>query len=42
VLPLVDLIISEEPLSSLNPMGLKGAGEGGTHAVGAVNNCCDR
>jgi carbon-monoxide dehydrogenase large subunit/6-hydroxypseudooxynicotine dehydrogenase subunit gamma len=34
--PHVDVIISEDAPSPLNPMGLKGAGEGGTNAVGAV------
>jgi aerobic carbon-monoxide dehydrogenase large subunit len=35
-IPHVDVIISEDAPSPLNPMGLKGAGEGGTNAVGAV------
>lgn len=34
--PDVDVIISEDAPSPLNPMGLKGAGEGGTNAVGAA------
>jgi aerobic carbon-monoxide dehydrogenase large subunit len=34
--PHVDVIISEDAPSPLNPMGLKGAGEGGANAVGAV------
>lgn len=34
--PHVDVIISEDAPSPLNPMGLKGAGEGGTNAVGAA------
>lgn len=34
--PEVDVIISEDAPSPLNPMGLKGAGEGGTNAVGAA------
>ncbi|KAA0076302.1 xanthine dehydrogenase family protein molybdopterin-binding subunit [Tardiphaga sp. P9-11] len=33
--PDVEVIISEDAPSPLNPMGLKGAGEGGTNAVGA-------
>jgi carbon-monoxide dehydrogenase large subunit/6-hydroxypseudooxynicotine dehydrogenase subunit gamma len=34
--PHVDVIISEDAPSPLNPLGLKGAGEGGTNAVGAA------
>jgi carbon-monoxide dehydrogenase large subunit/6-hydroxypseudooxynicotine dehydrogenase subunit gamma len=34
--PDVEVIISEDAPSPLNPMGLKGAGEGGTNAVGAA------
>lgn len=34
--PDVDVIVSEDAPSPLNPMGLKGAGEGGTNAVGAA------
>jgi CO/xanthine dehydrogenase Mo-binding subunit len=34
--PPVDVIISEDAPSPLNPMGLKGAGEGGANAVGAA------
>jgi carbon-monoxide dehydrogenase large subunit len=34
--PHIDVIISEDAPSTLNPMGLKGAGEGGTNAVGAA------
>lgn len=34
--PQVDVIISEDAPSPLNPLGLKGAGEGGTNAVGAA------
>jgi carbon-monoxide dehydrogenase large subunit/6-hydroxypseudooxynicotine dehydrogenase subunit gamma len=34
--PHVDVIIAEDAPSPLNPMGLKGAGEGGTNAVGAA------
>jgi len=34
--PQVDVIISEDAPSPLNPMGLKGAGEGGANAVGAA------
>ena len=35
-MPDVEVIISEDAPSPLNPMGLKGAGEGGTNAVGAA------
>ncbi|HET9538045.1 MAG TPA: molybdopterin cofactor-binding domain-containing protein, partial [Mesorhizobium sp.] len=34
--PAVDIVISEDAPSPLNPMGLKGAGEGGINAVGAA------
>jgi carbon-monoxide dehydrogenase large subunit/6-hydroxypseudooxynicotine dehydrogenase subunit gamma len=34
--PDVEVIISEDAPSPLNPMGVKGAGEGGTNAVGAA------
>ncbi|NYE24573.1 xanthine dehydrogenase family protein molybdopterin-binding subunit [Pigmentiphaga litoralis] len=32
----VDVLITEDAPSPLNPMGMKGAGEGGTNAVGAA------
>ncbi len=35
-MPDVEVIISEDAPSPLNPMGLKGAGEGGANAVGAA------
>jgi len=35
-MPPVEVIISEDAPSPLNPMGLKGAGEGGANAVGAA------
>ena len=35
-IPAVEVIISEDAPSPLNPMGLKGAGEGGINAVGAA------
>jgi aerobic carbon-monoxide dehydrogenase large subunit len=35
-IPPIDVIISEDAPSPLNPMGLKGAGEGGANAVGAA------
>jgi len=35
-LPLVEVIITEDAPSPLNPLGLKGAGEGGANAVGAA------
>ena len=35
-IPAVEIIISEDARSPLNPMGLKGAGEGGINAVGAA------
>jgi aerobic carbon-monoxide dehydrogenase large subunit len=34
--PPVDVIVSEDAPSPLNPLGLKGAGEGGINAVGAA------
>ena len=34
--PLVEVLITEDAPSPLNPMGLKGAGEGGANAVGAA------
>ena len=34
--PPVDVLISEDAPSPLNPLGLKGAGEGGAPAVGAA------
>jgi CO/xanthine dehydrogenase Mo-binding subunit len=34
--PVVEVIICEDAPSPLNPMGLKGAGEGGANAVGAA------
>ena len=34
--PAVEVVISENAPSPLNPMGLKGAGEGGANAVGAA------
>src|SRR6202040_2576351 len=33
---LLDVLITEEAPSPLNPLGLKGAGEGGANAVGAA------
>jgi carbon-monoxide dehydrogenase large subunit len=35
-LPAVDVLISEDAPSPLNPLGLKGAGEGGINAAGAA------
>jgi carbon-monoxide dehydrogenase large subunit/6-hydroxypseudooxynicotine dehydrogenase subunit gamma len=35
-MPPVEVIISEDAPSPLNPLGLKGAGEGGANAVGAA------
>ncbi|MBV9523676.1 MAG: xanthine dehydrogenase family protein molybdopterin-binding subunit [Alphaproteobacteria bacterium] len=35
-LPQVDVLIAEDAPSPLNPLGVKGAGEGGTNAVGAA------
>jgi aerobic carbon-monoxide dehydrogenase large subunit len=34
--PPVEVVISEDAPSPLNPLGLKGAGEGGVNAVGAA------
>ena len=34
--PMVDVMVSEDAPSPLNPLGLKGAGEGGVPAVGAA------
>ena len=34
--PPIEVIISEDAPSPLNPLGLKGAGEGGVNAVGAA------
>lgn len=34
--PCIDTLISEDAPSPLNPLGLKGAGEGGTNGVGAA------
>lgn len=35
-MPALDVLITEDAPSPLNPLGLKGAGEGGTNAVGAA------
>ena len=35
-IPPIDTLITEDAPSPLNPLGLKGAGEGGTNAVGAA------
>jgi carbon-monoxide dehydrogenase large subunit len=35
-MPAVDVLIAEDAPSPLNPLGVKGAGEGGTNAVGAA------
>jgi CO/xanthine dehydrogenase Mo-binding subunit len=35
-LPPLDVLITEDAPSPLNPLGLKGAGEGGINAVGAA------
>jgi carbon-monoxide dehydrogenase large subunit len=35
-IPAIEVVISEDAPSPLNPMGLKGAGEGGANAVGAA------
>lgn len=35
-MPEVDVLITEDAPSPLNPLGLKGAGEGGTNAAGAA------
>jgi len=34
--PALDVLITEDAPSPLNPLGLKGAGEGGVNAVGAA------
>jgi CO/xanthine dehydrogenase Mo-binding subunit len=34
--PALDIVIAEDAPSPLNPLGLKGAGEGGVNAVGAA------
>jgi carbon-monoxide dehydrogenase large subunit/6-hydroxypseudooxynicotine dehydrogenase subunit gamma len=34
--PALDVVITEDAPSPLNPLGLKGAGEGGINAVGAA------
>jgi CO/xanthine dehydrogenase Mo-binding subunit len=41
--PIVDLLLTEDAPSLTNPLGIKGAGEGGTNAVGATlaNAVCD-
>jgi CO/xanthine dehydrogenase Mo-binding subunit len=35
-MPAIDVLIAEDAPSPLNPLGVKGAGEGGTNAVGAA------
>jgi CO/xanthine dehydrogenase Mo-binding subunit len=35
-MPPVDVLITEDAPSPLNPLGVKGAGEGGTNAVAAT------
>jgi CO/xanthine dehydrogenase Mo-binding subunit len=35
-MPTLDILIAEDAPSPLNPLGVKGAGEGGTNAVGAA------
>jgi hypothetical protein len=35
-IPTIDVVICEDAPSPLNPLGLKGAGEGGTTGVGAA------
>jgi carbon-monoxide dehydrogenase large subunit/6-hydroxypseudooxynicotine dehydrogenase subunit gamma len=35
-MPPVHVLITEDAPSPLNPLGVKGAGEGGTNAVGAA------
>jgi carbon-monoxide dehydrogenase large subunit/6-hydroxypseudooxynicotine dehydrogenase subunit gamma len=35
-MPQVDVMITEDAPSPLNPLGMKGAGEGGTNGVGAA------
>jgi carbon-monoxide dehydrogenase large subunit/6-hydroxypseudooxynicotine dehydrogenase subunit gamma len=34
--PVVELLVTEDAPSPLNPLGVKGAGEGGTAAAGAA------
>ena len=35
-IPPVEILLTEDAPSPLNPLGLKGAGEGGVNAVGAT------
>jgi aerobic carbon-monoxide dehydrogenase large subunit len=35
-MPVLEMLITEDSPSPLNPLGLKGAGEGGINAVGAA------
>ena len=35
-MPLTDVLITQDAPSPLNPMGIKGAGEGGINPVGAA------
>ena len=35
-MPEVEILVTEDAPSPLNPLGVKGAGEGGTAAVGAA------
>ena len=35
-MPQVDVLLTEDARSKFNPLGIKGAGEGGVAAVGAV------
>jgi carbon-monoxide dehydrogenase large subunit/6-hydroxypseudooxynicotine dehydrogenase subunit gamma len=35
-MPDVDVMVTEDAPSPLNPLGMKGAGEGGTNAAGAA------
>jgi len=35
-MPQIDVMVTEDAPSPLNPLGMKGAGEGGTNAVGAA------
>ena len=35
-IPALDVLIAEEAPSPLNPLGMKGAGEGGVNAAGAA------
>jgi CO/xanthine dehydrogenase Mo-binding subunit len=41
--PTIDLLVTEDAPSTQNPLGVKGAGEGGTNSVGATlaNAVCD-